>query len=234
VTVTLLPTQATASFGGRHVLEVDAVNRALRAAAMGVLLLSPVALTACSAGQVAQTVEQERDRVGGTAKVGDITIREARLAYPPNGVHAAGSDPRLIVAISNSGPTADTLLDITGEGFASAEVVAGAATPPAGATPGAPPTGAPTGATGGLGVPIPAGSNVFIGGEGPAVALTALTDELTTGQALEVTMSFERAGDVAVRVLVGTPTRELPRGEPFDFHQEEGGGGTQLGHGSDE
>src|SRR3712207_9405987 len=41
-----------------------AVNRALRAATMGVLLLSPVALTACSAGQVPQTATQNRDKVG--------------------------------------------------------------------------------------------------------------------------------------------------------------------------
>jgi copper(I)-binding protein len=185
---------------------------------MGVLLLSPVALPACSAGQVAQTAEQERDKVGGTAEAGDLIIREARLAYPTNGVYPAGSNPRLIVAISNSGTQADTLQDITGEGFASAELVGGAAAPAA---------------AGGLDVPVPAESNVFIGGDGPTVQLTDLAEELTTGEALEVTMSFERAGDVAVRVLVGTSTRELPRGEAFDFHEEEGAE-TQLGGSSHE
>jgi len=79
------------------------VNRALRAATMGALLLSPVALTACSAGQVAQTATQMRDKVGGTAMVGDITIRDARLAYPTNGEYAAGADARLIVVVSNDG-----------------------------------------------------------------------------------------------------------------------------------
>jgi copper(I)-binding protein len=195
---------------------------------MGVLLLSPVALSACSAGQVAQTAIQERDRVGGTARVGDLSVREARLAYPTNGVYAAGSNPRLIVAISNSGLQDDTLVDITGEGFASAQLVGGAATSTA--------TGAPTpGATGaGLDVPIPAQSNVFVGGDGPTVALTDLAEELTTGQALDVTMSFERAGEVAVTVLVGTSTRVVPRGEAFDFHEEEGGGEEQLGGSSTE
>jgi copper(I)-binding protein len=203
------------------------VNRALRAAAMGALLLSPVALSACSAGQVAQTATQERDKVGGTAMAGDLTIREARLAYPTNGEYAAGSDPRLIVAISNSGQEDDTLVDITGEGFASAELTGPAATAPA--------TGG-TAATG-LDVPIPADSNVFIGGDGPAVVLSDLDEALTTGQGLDVTMSFEQAGDVRVRVLVGTPTRDLPRGEAFDFHEEEGGaegGEAQLGGSSTE
>ena len=51
------------------------MNRALRAATMGVLLLSPVALSACSAGQVTQTATQERDKTGAQAQVGDITVR---------------------------------------------------------------------------------------------------------------------------------------------------------------
>src|SRR5688500_1080100 len=59
-----------------------AVNRALRAATMGVLLLSPVALSACSAGQVTQTASQERDKVGAMAQVGDLTIRAVQLVSP--------------------------------------------------------------------------------------------------------------------------------------------------------
>ncbi|GAB3357835.1 copper chaperone PCu(A)C [Modestobacter lapidis] len=199
------------------------MNRALRAAAMSVLLLSPVALTACSAGQVAQTAEQDRDQSGGTATVGDLTIRDAQLAYPPSGEHAAGSDPRLIVAVSNTGQEDDTLLDITGEGFASAELVGSAATPAPAGTP----------ASTGLDIPIPAGSTVFIGGEGPAVALTDLDEPLTVGQALDVTMSFEEAGDIEVSVLVDTPTRDLPRGDAFDFHEEEGGEGHSGGSASE-
>ena len=192
------------------------MNRALRAAAMGVLLLSPVALTACSAGQVAQTAEQERDKVGGSAIVGDLTLRDARLAYPTNGEYAAGSDARLEVAITNGAPQDDTLLDVTGDGFASAEV-SGA------------PTAAGSGtAGGGLDVPIPAESNVFIGGDGSRVVLTDLDEAITTGQGLDVTMSFERAGDVQVRVLVGTSARALPREEPFDFHGEEGTSGEEA------
>jgi copper(I)-binding protein len=206
-------------------LEVDAVNRALRAAAMGVLLLSPVALSACSAGQVAQTAEQERDKVGGSAIAGDLTLRDARLVYPSTGEYAAGSDARLVVAISNSSQQDDTLVDITGEGFSRAQL-SGTST-----------VSAPAGGASGLNVPVPANSNVFIGGtDGPRVVLTGLQDPLTAGEALDVTMSFQRAGDVELRVLVGTPTRTLPRGEAFDFHEEEGGGGSeqQLGGSSEE
>ena len=201
------------------------MNRALRAAAMGVLLLSPVALSACSAGQVAQTAEQERDKVGGSAIVGDLTLRDARLVYPSTGEYAVGSDARLVVAISNSSQEDDTLVGITGEGFSGAQL-SGTST-----------VSAPAGGASGLNVPVPANSNVFIGGtDGPRVVLTGLQDPLTAGEGLDVTMSFERAGDVELRVLVGTPTRTLPRGEAFDFHEEEAGGEAenQLGRSSDE
>ncbi|WP_448614350.1 hypothetical protein [Modestobacter sp. URMC 112] len=245
---------------------------------MGALLLSPVALSACSAGQVAQTATQVRDKVGGTATIGDLTIRDAQLEFPDEGVYEAGSDASLLVAISNTGQEEDTLVGISGEGFAAAELVGPPATPEptdvdATGTPTATPTPSPTAAPGGtaaaptaapapttaapapttaapttaapttaaptsaasteLEVVIPPNSNVFIGGDGPSVELTGLQDELTAGQALDVTMTFERAGDVQVRVLVGVATEEQPRGEPFDFHhEEEGGGETQLG-GSD-
>ena len=248
------------------------MNRALRAAAMGALLLSPVALSACSAGQVAQTATQVRDKVGGTAAIGDLTIRDAQLEFPDDRVYAAGSDAPLLVAISNTGQEEDTLVGISGEGFAAAELVGPPATPEptdidATGTPTATPTPSPTAAPGGtaaaptgapapttaapapttaapttaaptsaasteLEVVIPPNSNVFIGGDGPSVLLTGLQDELTAGQALDLTLSFERAGDVEVRFLVGVATEEQPRGEPFDFHEEEGGGETQLG-GSD-
>ena len=55
------------------------MNRALRAATMGVLLLSPVVLSACSAGQVTQTATQQRDKTGAQAQVGDLSQRHAQL-----------------------------------------------------------------------------------------------------------------------------------------------------------
>src|SRR5688500_6382196 len=65
---TLARTPCHRSRGDRSVFcfcwRSTAVNRALRAATMGVLLLPPVALSACSAGQVTQTATQERDKVG--------------------------------------------------------------------------------------------------------------------------------------------------------------------------
>jgi copper(I)-binding protein len=191
------------------------VNRALRAAAMGVLLLSPVALSACSAGQVAQTAEQNRDRVGGMADAGDIAIRQARLAYPATGEYQPGGDARLIAAITNGGQAPDTLVSITGPDFTGTEVTGPAtATTPATGIPAAP---APAAGPGVVNIPVPAASSVYIGGDGPVVTLTGLSRVLAPGQALDVTLTFERAGAVPVQMLVGTSTRDLPRGTAFDF-----------------
>ena len=241
------------------------MNRALRAATMGVLLLSPVALTACSAGQVPQTATQNRDKVGPEAAVGDITLRAIQLAYPQDGLYTAGDDAELQMAIVNSDTEADTLVGIEGPAFdgvvVSGQATASAvpsspsaattaatpstpaaapstpttpgATPSAPITPGATPVpgtvptssapAAPSPSTQ-VQIPIPAGSTVFLGGAGgPTVELAGLSEELTSGQRVEVTLTFQRAGEVTVPAVVATPDRALPRGEPFDFHHEEGG-----------
>ena len=237
------------------------MNRALRAATMGALLLSPIALSACSAGQVPQTATQNRDKVGPEAAVGDITLRQVTLAHPQDGLYAPGDEAELQLAIVNSDTEADTLVGIEGEAF-DGVVVSGQATaspavpetpsaapvttpatpttpgtapettapgatttPEATTTPGATPTvpAAPStpSASTQVQIPVPAGTTVFLGGAGGAtVELADLTEELTAGESIEVTLTFERAGEVTVQALVATPERVLPRGEGFDFHEE--------------
>jgi copper(I)-binding protein len=191
-------------------LEVDAVNRALRAAALGALLLSPVALAACSAGQVTQTATQVQN-LGTSADVGDLSLRALELPYPTGGVYPAGANARLLGAIANSGATDDTLVSIEGDAFESVEVVG----------PGA--TASPAAGTGSLDLTVPAASTLFIGtGTGPSVTLVGLTEEVGVGQSVDVTFTFEQAGSVTVTVPVGTASRDLPRGEGFDFHGGEG------------
>jgi copper(I)-binding protein len=209
---------------------------------MGALLLSPIALTACSAGQVSQTATQDRDKVGPEAEVGDITLRQVTLEYPDEGRYESGDDVPLVMAVVNSGNEGDTLVGIEGEGF-DGVIVSGqataspavpgspSATPSApGATPGgtAPTTSAaPTtaAASSEVDIPLPAGSTVFVGGDdGLTVELADLAEELTAGQSLELTFTFERAGEVTVAALVANPEDELPREEAFDFHEEEEAG----------
>lgn len=180
------------------------MNRVLRAATIGVLVLSPAVLSACSAGQIAQTATQVRDNSGGQADLGTIHLRTATTAYPQSGSYDEGGDARLLIAIANSGTTDDVLTDISGDGFSSVAITdptSDAATPTE--------------------IPIPAGQNVYIGEGGPAVTLEGLTRSLTPAQSLDVTFTFRDAGEVTLQVLVGTPSLDTPRSENFDFHDEE-------------
>jgi copper(I)-binding protein len=170
------------------------VNRALRAATMGVLLLSPVALSACSAGQVTQTATQERDKTGAQAQAGDITLREVQLAYPRGGTYDEGDDAELLLAIVNGGDTPDTLTGVEGKGFGGADIS-------------------------GDEIELPVDETVFIGQGGNSVTLTDLGESLTTGQVLEVTLTFEEAGDITVPVTVSNPRISQERGKKFNFDE---------------
>jgi copper(I)-binding protein len=207
------------------------VNRALRAAVVGVLLVSPVALSACSSGQVTQTESQHRDKTGPMAKVGDITLREINLAYPTSGQYQSGDDAELTMAIVNEGSEDDTLVDVSGDNFSSFRITGGgsaqgaAGTTPSSGSSSGPTTGNSTG-VGSTGVTIPAHSALYLGQEGPTVTLENLSESLTPAQSIPLTLTFEKAGDVTVEAQVATPSRPLPRGEGYNFDQESGASGS--------
>ena len=184
------------------------MNRALRAATMGVLLLSPVALSACSAGQVTQTAGQLRDKVGAMAEVGEIRLRAVELAYPRGGSYDDGDDADLLLTIVNGGQEDDTLTDISGDGFGDVEIDDNSSSGGGGSS---------------SDIDIPAAGAVHADGEDLTITLTDLDESLTTGQTLELTFTFENAGEVTVPVTVSTPPNDVPRGDSFDFHHEEGG-----------
>jgi copper(I)-binding protein len=99
------------------------VNRIARAAVLGALVLAPVALSACSAGQIAQTSSQVRDKTGPTVSIGDLELREVELAYPSAGLYYPGSSAALGMAIVNSGQSPDELISVTGPGFTGVQVL---------------------------------------------------------------------------------------------------------------
>ena len=187
------------------------MNRALRARTLGALLLSPIALGACSSGQVTQTATQERDKSGGMADVANITLRSVALEYPSGGSYDEGDDAELRGAIVNIADEADTLLSIESDAFEEVRVLGDDVTE----------VSQSSGSSGEIGLEIPRNGTVFLGGDGPTVLLENLTEGLTTGQNITLTMTFEQAGEIEVRALVATPEEALERGEAFDFHHEE-------------
>ena len=196
------------------------MNRALRAATIGVLLLSPVVLSACSAGQVTQTATQERDKTGAQAQVGNISLRQVQLVSPRGGSYEQGDDAELQVAIVNGGTDADTLVSVEGDGFGSAEIEGPSAASSSGAS-SSPATGTASRGSSDE-IEIPAASAVFVGSDDYTVTLTDLDEDLTTGRYIDVTFTFEKAGEVTLPVTVANPGESETRGEAFDFHQEEG------------
>lgn len=195
------------------------MNRALRAATTGVLLLSPFALAACSAGQVTQTATQDRDKSGPMAQTGPLTLRSVELAYPRTGLYEEGDDAELGMVIVNIGSEDDTLIDVEGEAFESAEIVG--AEPSGTGDTGSGSTGAGSGSAAADEIVVPGDSSVIIGEDGPSITLVGLQEELTAAEHIELTLTFENAGELTVLASVSTPDRELPREEGFDFHQEE-------------
>jgi copper(I)-binding protein len=176
-----------------------------------------VGVAACSAGQVAQPAEQNRDKTGNMADLGTLSLRAVELAYPTGGVYPAGSDARLLAAVASDSATEDTLVSIEGD-FDSVDVVDPAA------------TGDTATGSGSLDVTVPADGVLFLGnGTGPSVTLVGLANEVAVGDTVPVTFTFEQAGTVTLQVPVATSARDLPRGEAFDFEHEqnreqEGGG----------
>ncbi|WP_409331601.1 hypothetical protein [Trujillonella humicola] len=173
-----------------------------RCAVALLLCVAPLVLGACGAGQAAQTATSARDHTGGAARVGDLTIRAAQLAYPRDGVRDPGEPVPLTMAVENSGREDDVLVDVRGEPF----------------------TGAAMEAAGGQsGIPLPADTTVFVGdgsGDGPTVTLIGLVDPKSSAQSVELTLTFARAGETTVRAITAPAPDTRPRAPAFDFHED--------------
>ena len=219
------------------------MNRVLRAATLGVLLLSPVALSACSAGQITQTATQQRDKTGGQAHIGDLSVREVALVPPSSGTYAPGDDAELQLAIANDGSQDDTLTDVSGTGFTKAVFTDAAGVADqrlrteSGPTSAAPASGSAAAGSGSAApasasaspattsavpteIPIPAGSTVFVGPNGAAhITLTGLENSLTTGQYVTLKLTFANAGVVTVLATVANPSQVQDRSDSYDFNQ---------------
>jgi copper(I)-binding protein len=160
---------------------------------------------------VTQTATQDRDKAGAHAEAGNILLRSVLLEYPTSGRYDQGDDAELSAALVNTSDEADTLVSIESDAFEGVRAIGGDTAPVSDAS----------GFSTELNIEIPRDDTVFLGGDGPTILLENLSESLTAGQGIELTMNFETAGAVTVLALVGNPPEEVARGEAFDFHQEE-------------
>lgn len=117
------------------------------------------------------------------AVTADIKITALELAYPEDGVWEEGENVPLYAAITNTGTTGDRLLDVRGEDFAEARLVALDGTEGA--------------------IEINEEDNAYLEPPGPpSVILMGLTTSLRSSQSIPVTFVFEEGGEVTMEAPV--------------------------------
>ncbi|TKJ22199.1 hypothetical protein A6V29_06625 [Blastococcus sp. CCUG 61487] len=153
---------------------------------LGALLLSPVVLAGCGGDDAGE----ELGGPGVEASVGDMELRNIRLDNPPAGIYQIGTAALLGVAMVNTGDEADELIEVSGPDFTGAVLDEN------------PESSDPA-------IRIPAEETVFTDGpDGPVLVLVGIDDPtLTSGQSLEVTFTFDRAGEVTVDAPISAPLR---------------------------
>ncbi|MVO87961.1 copper chaperone PCu(A)C [Streptomyces sp. p1417] len=162
------------------------MSRSLRRGAIAAtaLAFSLASLTACGAGNNAETIEIKPDNAA--TAVGDIKIQNAMIITQPD---RESTGPAVVAAtVFNNGDTPQTLDAITVDGAGKkAELT--------------PAKGEKKGKGGGL--TIPAGASVTIGGKDNASAvLPSSREAVKDGNAQPVTFAFSKTGDVKLKTFV--------------------------------
>ncbi|MFE9773903.1 DUF461 domain-containing protein [Streptomyces sp. NPDC005931] len=147
------------------------------ALAAAALAFSIASLSACAAGNNAQTLQIKPDNAATT--VGDIEIQNAAVITQPD---RESTGPAAVTAtLFNEGSTDQTLESVTVEGGESVKL---------------------TPAKGGS-LTVPAGGSLVLGGKDNASAVLPSTGEaIQDGNAQKVTFTFSRTGDVSLRAFV--------------------------------
>lgn len=210
------------------------------AMALGVAALLGVA--GCGSGQVTQTDTMLPAVNGNMGQIGPIAIRDAMLAYPQGGSYPVGSDAPLVLAIVNTGASADELVDVVSPVAGDAELIgdrnlpggtslavgepgaeAQAQTPSSPTTTATtPPPSSPTSpsepatesseSSPTSAAPTSATEPVEIGKL--TVVLTGLTAPVASGKTVPVTFVFRNAGSITVELPIAAPA--TPRAEPTE------------------
>ncbi|WP_328439989.1 DUF461 domain-containing protein [Streptomyces sp. NBC_00444] len=170
------------------------------ALAAAAIAFSIASLSACAAGNNAQTLGVKPDNAATT--VGDIKIQNAVVITQPA---EESTGPAAIAAtVFNSGNTAQTLDSITVEGAGTAKLTAAK----------------------GKNLSIPAGGSLLLGGENNASAvLTGSREAMKDGDAQKVTFTFSTTGDVSLEAFVVPAEHYFSSWGPTEVPAAPGGSG---------
>jgi copper(I)-binding protein len=159
-------------------------------------------VSGCGAGQIAQTDTQVPAVNGSMGTVKQMAVRDAQLAFPlPNGYYQRRDDATLLVTIANSGPTTDTLTNVTSPAFSSVRLQGDPSVP----------GHAAVRATGNVAQPLTSAASTT-GSALPVgtirIQLVGLTlDKLQPGQTVQITFTFANSGDVTLNVPIANDPR---------------------------
>lgn len=167
---------------------------ARRVVALAVAAAAAVPAAGCGAGQVSQTARMEAVTPGVNVTRGDIAVRNALVAFPPQGVvWPAGSAVPLELRLVNSGGTDDALVDAASPAAEAVRITA------------------PRSGQALLTLPLPARTLVELAPGRLQLVLVGLTEPLRSGDLVAVTLRFAQAGTVTLRLPVEPPRTPLPR-----------------------
>jgi copper(I)-binding protein len=145
----------------------------------GVLALLIPAIAGCEAGTDAPTLEFHSASTGAHVVFNGIRITNVFvLAAPADSATPAGADAGLFLSMYNTGGGTDKLVSVSSPGFASSATI----------------TNSP--------VALPTLTSVNLTGPQPDVVLSNLTRPIAGGQAIPVTLTFEKAGTITIQVPV--------------------------------
>ncbi|GGR02406.1 DUF461 domain-containing protein [Streptomyces pilosus] len=180
------------------------------ALAAAAIAFSIASLSACAAGNNAQTLEIQPDNAA--TSVGDIKVQNAIVVTQPD---LESTGPAVVSAtLFNEGRTDQTLESIT--------------------LPGTGKTAELTPAEGGS-LTVPAGGRLIIGGEGNASAvLPSSREAVRDGNAQRVTFTFSETGEVSLRAIVYPAEKFFEEWGPSDIPSAPGGSSEPSAESSDE
>lgn len=214
---------------------------ARRVAAAVVVSATALLAAACSAGQTAQTAQEQSTVDGAAANAGTIALRNIRVAYPSGGKYDAGKTATLQFDAVNTGSQPDQLVSIQTSAAGSVALgPAGTASPssssgssdsasPSGTPSGSgtasgsaspsgssPASSSPSGSAGGVtAVDLPQGALVVFDAGAALAELLDLTGPLVSGQTVQITFTFASGGAVTVAVPVATSLAEVSKAPPI-------------------
>lgn len=183
--------------------------RARRAALPATALGAVLALTGCGAGFDAQTYQERAVADVTNTAVGALALRGLQVSPGSDGVLKPGDDADVRIVVVNESAEADRLVEVSSPVAESVDVIE---------------------TEGGSVVDeleVPALGTT---GGSAGLVLRGLTDEVLAGETVELTLRFERNGELTLRVPVATTgeyDEERERSENFPLPGEHGGHGGE-------